>query len=86
LAINPEGHTPITLHVVLLRYKGRIYIGTDSDLKQHIMHSLHASAIGGHSGIVASYQRIKRIFYWPGMKKELTKYISECAVCQRAKV
>jgi hypothetical protein len=46
---------------------------------------MHASPIGGHSGIVASYQRIKRIFFWPGLKKDTEKFISECAVCQRAK-
>jgi hypothetical protein len=75
----------MTLHAGLLRYKGRLYIGKDAELKQQIMHSLHASAIGGHSGVVASYQRMKRLFYWPGMKKDITHYISECAVCQREK-
>jgi hypothetical protein len=59
LAITPEGHTPITLHAGLLRYKGRIYIGVNTELKQQPMHSFHASVIGGHSGIVSNYQRIK---------------------------
>jgi hypothetical protein len=62
LSICPTGHPPITLHAGLLRYKGRLYIGKDAELKQQIMHSLHASAIGGHSGVVASYQRMKRLF------------------------
>jgi transposase InsO family protein len=85
LCLSPTAHPPITLNAGLLRYKGRIYIGKDAELRKQIMHSFHASVIGGHSGIVASYQRLKRLFYWPGMKKELTRYISECPVCQRAK-
>jgi hypothetical protein len=35
--------------------------------------------------MVATYQRMKRLFYWPAMKKDIEKYISECPVCQRAK-
>jgi len=35
--------------------------------------------------MVATYQRIKKIFYWPRLKKETQQFISECAVCQSAK-
>ena len=49
------------------------------------MHSLHSSPLGGHSGMVASYQRLKRTFYWTGMKKDIEQFIATCPVCQRAK-
>jgi hypothetical protein len=85
LAVKPDPTSPFTLHVGILRYHGRIYIGDDKTLKTQLMESMHASAIGGHSGMVASYQRIKRLFYWPGLKKDIEKFISKCATCQRAK-
>lgn len=69
----------------ILRYKGGIYIGKEEHIKEQIINSFHTSALGGHSGMVANYQRIKRIFYWPGLKKQVHKFIAECAICQRAK-
>ena len=83
IAADAEKHYTLTAGV--LRYKGRILIGNDEDLKHQLIDSLHSSAVGGHSGIVANYQRIKRLFYWPGMKKDVEKFITECPVCQRAK-
>lgn len=85
LLLSANSEKNYTLTAGILRYKGRIYIGSDNELKQQLIESLHASAIGGHSRMVANYHRIKRLFFWPGLKKDVEKYISECAVCQRAK-
>jgi hypothetical protein len=41
--------------------------------------------MGGHSGIKATYQRIKKIFYWPKLKAAVEAFVIECLVCQRAK-
>lgn len=35
----------------LLHYKGKLYVGTDTDLRHQILAALHNSALGGHSGI-----------------------------------
>ncbi|XP_075091948.1 uncharacterized protein LOC142172079 [Nicotiana tabacum] len=40
---------------------------------------------GGHSGIHATYQRLKAIFYWTGMIKGVKVVVHECEVCQRNK-
>lgn len=41
--------------------------------------------VGGHSGFLATYQRIKALFSWPGMKKDIRTYVASCVVCQQAK-
>jgi hypothetical protein len=69
LAVNTEAVPNYTLHPGILRYKGRICIGTNTDLRGKILTSLHASAIGGHSGIRATYQRVHKIFHWPHLKQ-----------------
>jgi hypothetical protein len=53
--------------------------------QQHILQSLHASGIGGHSGVLATYQRAKRMFAWPNMKQTVTTFVSTCTTCQQAK-
>jgi hypothetical protein len=46
---------------------------------------MHTSALGGHSGVLGTYQKIKKLFYWPKMKADITRYIQVCSVCQQAK-
>lgn len=85
LIIDGNAVPPYTVHARVLRYKERLYVGANINLRIKIIESLHASAIGGHSGKRATYQRVKKIFYWPGIKKSVESYVQECAVCQRSK-
>jgi hypothetical protein len=68
----------------IIRYKGRVWIGNDSLAQNHIMQALHSSGIGGHSGIQATYNRVKSIFAWPKMKASITAYVHACTTCQQA--
>lgn len=49
------------------------------------MAALHDSAIGGHSGTQATYQRVKKVFYWRGLKADVVQFVQQCATCQKAK-
>ena len=31
------------------------------------------------------YQDLKRLFWWPGMKRDVVKYVEKCLTCQRIK-
>lgn len=46
------------------------------------MQDIHGSSLGGHAGITATYQRLKRHFFWPQMKEAVHKFVQECANCQ----
>lgn len=69
----------------LLRYKGRIYVGENTEIREELIRSYHSSAFGGHSGMRATYHRIKSLFYWPGLKKAVEGFIRECPICQVTK-
>lgn len=43
---------------------------------------LHDSSFGGHFGCNKTYERIKREFYWKGMKKDIHDYVLKCPKCQ----
>lgn len=42
----------------------------------------HDEPLGGHSGVEATYKRLKSMFYWKGMKKTVKEYVRVCSVCQ----
>jgi hypothetical protein len=63
LSVDAQAIPHFTLTNGVLRYKQRLYIGDNGDLKQQLLHSFHASALGGHSRERATYQRIKLNFF-----------------------
>lgn len=85
LAIHSPNDKGFSLEKGLLKYKGRLVIGDNLALQTKLIAALHDSAIGGHSGIHASYQRIKQLYYWPGMKLAVENFVKQCLVCQQAK-
>ena len=50
LAIAPKGHPPYTLTSGVLRYKGKILIGNNTELRSSLLQAFHTSELGGHSG------------------------------------
>jgi hypothetical protein len=62
LSISPNSHQDYSLWNGVLKYKGRVWVGNNKTAQQHILIALHDSGLGGHSGVSATYARIKQIF------------------------
>jgi len=73
------------MHNGVIKKKGRIWVGINTIAQQHILQALHAGAVGGHSGVQATYQRIKALFAWPKLKQTITQFVQGCQICQQAK-
>jgi hypothetical protein len=69
----------------LIRYKDRLWIADNAALQSKLIAAMHDSAVGGHSGGRATYQCMKGLYYWPGMKRHIEEWIKQCLVCQHAK-
>lgn len=50
--------------------------------KLEILKVLHDSSFGGNFGCNKTYERIKREYHWPGMKREIHAYVLKCTKCQ----
>jgi hypothetical protein len=64
------------------RYKGCLYLSKQSKLKSMILSELHATPTAGNSEFTKTYDRVKRSFFWDGMKQDSCNFIAECDVCQ----
>ncbi len=42
--------------------------------------------MGGHGGILKTYDILKRGHWWTGMKEDALKYVSSCETCARTRV
>ncbi|KAJ4815745.1 polyprotein [Rhynchospora pubera] len=74
-----------SIHGGLLRYKNRICVGSAHKWREQILKEIHDSNLGGHSGILGTYQRLKTLFYWPKLKDTVHQYVMQCQICQMTK-
>ena len=49
------------------------------------MTHFHSSPTGGHTGSHKTHSRLKKEFFWHGMRKHIRQFIKECEICQRHK-
>jgi hypothetical protein len=85
LAIQSPDNRGYSLDSGLIKYKGRIFIGANMALQTQLIDALHNSHVGGHSGVQATYQHLRKLYYWEGMKSDVENYVRQCQVCQQAK-
>lgn len=54
-------------------------------LRQQCLHEAHDSPAGGHKGVNKTLELVRRTYWWPTIKKDVTAYVTTCASCQRNK-
>ncbi|KAJ3690878.1 hypothetical protein LUZ61_020042 [Rhynchospora tenuis] len=80
-----DENNKLTVHQELVRYKNRLCVGATSGWRNQLIKEVHDSHVGGHSGILSTYKRLKSMFYWPGMKDDVYQYVRNCENCQITK-
>jgi hypothetical protein len=85
LTLKEDYHPNYRFTSGIIRYKNRIVIGENTDLKEKIFQTFHSSALGGHSGNRVTHHRIKQVFFWPHMKQFIADKVAHCPVCQISK-
>ncbi|WVZ75856.1 hypothetical protein U9M48_023880 [Paspalum notatum var. saurae] len=63
----------------------RICVPNIKSIQELIMKEAHETAYSIHPGSEKMYQDLKQKFWWYDMKREVTKYVALCDVCQRVK-
>jgi Integrase zinc binding domain len=59
-----------------------LYVGSTNKQRCKIITWMHDSYVGGHSGMLGTYQRAKGKFCWPMMKEKIVTHVRGCEICQ----
>ena len=70
----------------VLRFRGRICIPDDEDLKKLILEESHKSSLSIHLGATKMYHDLKKLFWWSGLKRDVAQFVYACLTCQKSKV
>jgi len=66
-----------------IMYKeGKVYVPKDENLRAEIIRLYHDMPIGGHGGQWKTVELVTRNFWWPGVTKEVKRYVEGCDACQ----
>ncbi|XP_052877273.1 uncharacterized protein LOC128283894 [Gossypium arboreum] len=61
----------------VLCFRGRVCIPMDSDMRQSILQEAHSSPYAMHHGRNNLYRDLRELYWWPGLKLEVTDYRKE---------
>jgi len=70
----------------VLMFRDRVCVPDVPELKKRILDEGHRSSLSIHPGATNMYQDLKRFFWWPGMKKDIAKFVYACLVCHKSKI
>jgi hypothetical protein len=62
LSVSGSNEKGYTLRDGILHLHDRIWVGNNTLAQNHILQALHNSGVGGHSGVQATYHRVKQYF------------------------
>jgi len=63
----------------------KVYVPKDEKLRAEIIRLHHDIPIGGHGGQWKTVELVTRNFWWPGITKEVKRYVEGCDAYQRNK-
>jgi hypothetical protein len=64
-----------SLHDGLIKFKSKDWVEANTVIQTKIIQAFHASTMGGHSGIHATYQKIHKLFYWTSLKTDVDSFV-----------
>jgi len=63
----------------------KVYVPKDKKLRAEVIQLYYDTPVEGHRGQWKTTELVTRNFWWPGVTKEVKKYIEGCNTCQRNK-
>ena len=67
-------------------FQRRLCVPKIGDIREKILEEGHKSKYTIHPGTTKMYHDIKKMYWWPGMKKEIVEFVSKCLICQKVKI
>ena len=68
-----------------LRFRGRICVPEQEDLRKKILAEAHESTYSIHQGGTKMYKDLRQIFWWDGMKRDIAYFVACCDICNKVK-
>ncbi|KAG8499167.1 hypothetical protein CXB51_005608 [Gossypium anomalum] len=68
-----------------LMFRDRICVPKNDELIRKILQEAHSSSLSIHPGSTKMYNDLKKLYWWVGMKRDISEFVSRCLICQQVK-
>ena len=65
--------------------EGKVYVSRDEELRVEIIWWHHNIPIAGHGGKWKTVELVTRNYWWPGVTRDMGRYVEGCDLYQRMK-
>ena len=69
----------------VLYYKDWVCVPDCNDLRKSILEEAYSGSFAIHPGSTKMYRDLEMSFWWSGMKRDISEFVTKCLVCQRVK-
>jgi len=69
----------------LVLKEGKVYVPKDEELRAEVIQLHHDVLAAGHGGRWKTVELVTRNYWWPGVTRDVGKYVEGCDSCQRMK-
>jgi len=69
----------------LILKEGKVYVPKDKKLRAEIVRLHHDTPVEGHGGQWKMTELVTKNFWWPGVSREVKRYVEGCDVYQQNK-
>ena len=69
----------------LVLKEGKMYMPKDEELRAEVIWLHHDVPAAGHGGRWKTVELVTRNYWWPGVTRDVEKYVEGCDLCQRMK-
>ncbi|XP_017621434.1 uncharacterized protein LOC108465584 [Gossypium arboreum] len=69
----------------ILNFQDRLFVTHDVDLRQAILTEAYSSPYIMYPDSGKMYHNLEEIYWWPGLKRDATDFVTRCLVCQKVK-
>ena len=65
--------------------EGKVYVPQDKELRAEIIWWHHDVPVAGHGGQWKTVELVTRNYWWPGVMRNIGRYVEGCDLCQKMK-
>ena len=69
----------------LVLKEGKVYVPKDEELQAEVIHIHHDILAAEHSERWKTVELVTRNYWWPGITRDMRRYVEGCDLCQRMK-
>ncbi|XP_073131819.1 uncharacterized protein [Henckelia pumila] len=81
-----KGGTLYTVKDGIVHHRGRMWVPAVDSLRFEVMTDAHTISYSIHPGSTKMYKDLQSLYWWPGMKRDVVKFVNECLTCQQVKI